>query len=501
MENRNSIRWQSVIFICSTIFLSFLAFFVIVRHVLIDDYRQITLKNDLQLTQIISHNINHIIKDSVRDKVINDKFDISPVHYMINNQDVVFSFVKDDVIINDVSLFNVIEFINNFNKENAAFIHLIDSNGKSIAQPHIFGEGIFDYYNMTCTSFQRDDKGYVVKDKDGKIILNERPFEISQGFVDIIHNAVEGKSGSTSFRNDKTGKVYFCIYQPLELPFTDKTWSIILVNSSIDMMMTVDGLFRNAILGGFIILLIATYTLMYFSEKMTEPIFKMVEMANRVRAGDLSGQLNIKANNEIGLLADNINHMIQGLRIARQKSRENENQIKAIAYRDTLTGMPNRIHFMIFLRDLLGKSVQGRLYGALLFVDVDKFKSVNDTYGHAVGDGLLIEFSERIVEVIGRKEIACRYGGDEFLLFLPCYNYEDAKSTCELLVKKMREPFNIYGNECHLSTSIGAAMFPTDAENIDELMEKADAALYVSKRNGRDQYNFYKKGMVTVDKD
>ena len=193
--------------------------------------------------------------------------------------------------------------------------------------------------------------------------------------------------------------------------------------------------------------------------------------------------------------------MIQGLRANREKSKEAEKRIKNIAYHDTLTGLPNRMHFMVYLRKMFEKNIVGRFYGALLFVDVDKFKSVNDTYGHAVGDGLLIEFSKRIIEIAGRKEIVCRYGGDEFLLFLPGYDFGDTQATCDRLVNAMRKPFDISGNQFKLSTSIGAALFPKDAKDIDELMHKADTALYVSKRSGRDQYNFYNEKMEMVERD
>ena len=223
-------------------------------------------------------------------------------------------------------------------------------------------------------------------------------------------------------------------------------------------------------------------------------------MANRVRAGDLSGQLEIKSKDEFGELADNINHMIIGLREVRKKSKETEIHFKAIAYHDALTGLPNRNHFLVRFRNIIEKSVVGRFYGALIFIDADKFKSINDTYGHAVGDGLLIDFGKRIVEIVGNADCVCRYGGDEFVAFLLGYNETDAHSVCTALVKKMREPFKISGHEFQLSASVGAALMPKDAVDLDDLMEKADAALYVSKRNGRDQFNFYKVGMETAPK-
>jgi diguanylate cyclase (GGDEF)-like protein len=171
-----------------------------------------------------------------------------------------------------------------------------------------------------------------------------------------------------------------------------------------------------------------------------------------------------------------------------------------IGYKDALTGLPNRTHFMIYARDILHKSLRKRRYGAVMFVDVDKFKFVNDTFGHAVGDGLLIGFGRRLVEIIGNKKQVCRFGGDEFVLFLPEAAQETVAELAEAIVNKMREPFRISGSEFVISASIGIAHYPTDATTIDELLQLADTALYVSKRNGRNQFNIYNKDM-TVEQD
>ena len=110
----------------------------------------------------------------------------------------------------------------------------------------------------------------------------------------------------------------------------------------------------------------------------------------------------------------------------------------------------------------------------------------------------MIEFGKRLVEIVGSKDFVCRYGGDEFLIFLPTHSEHIAMFIATSLVKRMRDTFNIAGHEFKLSASLGVALMPKDSTNIDELLIKADAALYVSKRNGRDQFNFYQEGMATA---
>ena len=431
---------------------------------------------------------------------------IGPIRYSNSTKNIVLPCIHkieyngevQGVIVANINLSYLREKIMNYNDGNKVSLYLLDQSGMAISHPDGLSEGLYNYKTLRKTRFQRDHGGYIIYDENGNPKIEDKPFIAPTSFVDIIRLVVEHNGKGDTEYSDDHGKKFFCVYQLVDLPFINDNWSLLLVHADNDMTSLIDKLFVKALVAGFIMLIFASFTIIYYSEKVTKPIFQIVEMANRVRAGDLSGQLNIQDENEIGLLADNINHMIQGLRLTRQKTKETENQIKAIAYHDTLTGLPNRMHFLIYLRNTLDKAIHGRFYASLLFIDVDKFKSVNDNYGHAVGDGLLIEFSKRIVEIAGRKEIACRFGGDEFLLFLVGYDYEDTKSVCDRLVKTMREPFIISGNKFFLSTSIGAALFPKDADGIEALMEKADAALYVSKRNGRDQYNFFEEGMETV---
>lgn len=555
---KKSIQRQLVTIIVGAVAISFAAFLLIMRYFMVDDYRQFMQTNDLQTAQILSNQVGqtlarplrreHMIAsypslmglspseqsslirqfsldetsyelftllnaDGIATVRVIGELDSSQIQQRVDTwgglkkissayrspttHDLIFTSVqpierngkREGTIVSDVSLRPLQDAINDFNRRSDLSAYLFDQDGTAIAQPAFFGEGLFNYNTLKVKK--------AVTNIDGVLTEEEQNFRAPIGLVRAMQAAQRGGRGETTFRDDANNE-YLCIYRPIPLPFSDTNWALVLTHSERSITVMLNKLFLRAIVGGLIISLITIWVVVYFSRELTDPLNKIIEMANRIRAGDLSGQLDIKSDNEIGLLADNVNYMIQGLRATRKKSKDAETKIKAIAYHDALTGLPNRTHFLIYLRQMIDKSIQSRFYGALLFIDVDKFKSVNDTYGHAVGDGLLIAFAKRIIEICGRKEVACRFGGDEFLLFLLGHDETDTRTICEKLVKSMREPFEISGHKFSLSTSVGAALFPKDADNIDDLLERADAALYVSKRNGRDQYNFYVEGMETT---
>ena len=374
------------------------------------------------------------------------KPDISPAYYSEKTQNLVMTFVQGieengevvASVVGDINLDHLQNLIHEFNKNNSCRAYLIDKNGTSIAQADAGGK-IYNYRSMTYSTVAKNEEDQATFTQKGHVKLRESSFMASQGLTSAIRAAMKGESGDDFFV-DENQRRYFCCYQPIKLPMVQTSWALVIVHPTGAMIDNLDKIIYRAMFGGVIIVTLIAFAMAKFAEIITTPILKMAEMATRVRNGDLSGQLDIKLDNEIGELANNINHMIRAIRANQEKSAESEKRLKVTANYDALTGLPNRNHFLIQLRQIIERSVQTRFYGALLFVDADKFKSVNDTYGHAVGDGLLIEFGKRIVDTVGNKEAACRYGGDEFLVFLLGYNEEDTRSVCNRLVQKMREP-------------------------------------------------------------
>ena len=176
-----------------------------------------------------------------------------------------------------------------------------------------------------------------------------------------------------------------------------------------------------------------------------------------------------------------------------------EEVISYQAYHDILTDLPNRMLF----KDRLGLAViqaKRKLTElAVMFVDLDRFKLVNDTLGHVKGDELLQQVALRLKECLRRGDTLARQGGDEFTIVLPeLRDRADAKSIADKFLESLHKPFDLDGHEVHISASIGIAIYPGDGETIDELLRHADIAMYQVKALGKNGHSFYHNSMLDV---
>ncbi len=163
-------------------------------------------------------------------------------------------------------------------------------------------------------------------------------------------------------------------------------------------------------------------------------------------------------------------------------------RITHLAHHDTLTGLPNRLKFRESLEAELAKAWDNDSLVALMFFDLDRFKEVNDVYGHAVGDRLLVAVSERLLDALPRNAIAARLSGDEFAVVLPDIGCrEDVLTTAQRVVNNVGSPLSIGKLHLKVSASGGVTLFPLDGEDPDKLMNQADLALYRAKGQGRSQ--------------
>ncbi|MBS4217347.1 EAL domain-containing protein [Bacillus sp. FJAT-49711] len=178
-----------------------------------------------------------------------------------------------------------------------------------------------------------------------------------------------------------------------------------------------------------------------------------------------------------------------------------EDELKMLAHYDALTGVPNRHSFTKRFSDLLDISNQSQQKLALLFLDLDRFKQINDSLGHEAGDKLLMEVASRLQELIKNKDVIARLGGDEFVIILSNIKHQrESVHISEKIIEILKKPFNIDGQEVYITTSIGISFFPNDGSSSEILLKKADKAMYMSKLNGRNQYEIYHEGMVHSDK-
>ncbi|MDP4302823.1 putative bifunctional diguanylate cyclase/phosphodiesterase [Leptothrix discophora] len=166
---------------------------------------------------------------------------------------------------------------------------------------------------------------------------------------------------------------------------------------------------------------------------------------------------------------------------------------------DTLTQLPNRRQFQERLKQELARARRSHKRVAVLFVDLDRFKEVNDTLGHQAGDALLQEAARRIQASVREIDIVARLGGDEFTVVLPDLDAADAAAEiARRLNASLFEPFELGDVPVHISGSIGFALFPEDGESTDELLQHADLAMYASKQHGRNQARHYHQALETA---
>ncbi len=175
--------------------------------------------------------------------------------------------------------------------------------------------------------------------------------------------------------------------------------------------------------------------------------------------------------------------------------KEYDKNVHSLAYYDVLTGLPNRT----LLRDRLGQLIvtshRDKTQFALLFLDLDRFKYINDSMGHSVGDKLLQSVAIRLQECVREGDTVSRIGGDEFVLLLREIDEHGVSLVADKLLKSLATPFNLNGQEISTYASIGIALYPLHASDSDVLMKNADAAMYNAKENGRNNYKFFKPEM------
>ncbi len=175
---------------------------------------------------------------------------------------------------------------------------------------------------------------------------------------------------------------------------------------------------------------------------------------------------------------------------------ETRRQLVHQANFDQLTDLPNRVFMLTHVKHAFSLARRNHQKVALLFMDLDDFKKVNDTLGHTAGDILLKEAAGRIRALLRESDTPARLGGDEFLVMLEGLSRpEQAERIAAKLVAAFKEPFRIQSDEVYTSTSIGITLFPDDGESVDELIQYADTALYLAKQKGRCRYQFFSDEM------
>lgn len=217
---------------------------------------------------------------------------------------------------------------------------------------------------------------------------------------------------------------------------------------------------------------------------ITRPLSELVRAALRIQKGDYSAGVAVERADEIGMLAASLDQMRSGIA-------EREQEILRLAYQDTLTGLPNRSLFNERLTTAIQQAQRNTVPLTILMMDLDRFKYVNDTLGHGVGDHVLQAVAGRLRDILRSSDTVARLGGDEFAVLLTNAKPKYVSRVAQKIIRALEAPITYENQPLDVGTSIGIAHFPEHGDNASTLLRNADIAMYVAKRN--------KSGFATYD--
>lgn len=237
------------------------------------------------------------------------------------------------------------------------------------------------------------------------------------------------------------------------------------------------------------------------------PLVELDQISRKVSgSGNYAVKIPYYGDDEIGSLARSLNQMLETVEL-NQKERDSANtalqlnkkrleravkDLQYLANYDSLTQLPNRALCMDRIKYALKRAARTKTIVAILFLDLDHFKDVNDSLGHAVGDQLLKATSQRLLEKIRSEDTLARLGGDEFVIILnEINNTRDVTFIVDNIVSSFEEPFKLSNYEVNTTVSVGVCLYPNDGSDVDSLMKAADAAMYKAKEVGRNTFEFY----------
>jgi diguanylate cyclase (GGDEF)-like protein len=287
------------------------------------------------------------------------------------------------------------------------------------------------------------------------------------------------------------------MFLPLRLKLTLYTLFFIIVSTSLVLIVVNDYLLVTThitinyystelvllIIG---IILVTLFISMYFLNKLINtPLNNILQQIDTLMQGNYDESLQIKQNDEFGMLAERFNEMVKQIYTR-------ERRLDAMLNQDILTKIPNRVMFNQRLEDALSRAKRLNTNIAVYFIDLDEFKVVNDTLGHDLGDKLLVQVANNLIQVMRKNDLLARIGGDEFNVLV-----EDLESivVAEKIAQKITEqlsiPINLGEIEVKITGSVGVAIYPIDAKNSRTLLKNADLAMYDAKNDGKNRYKFF----------
>jgi diguanylate cyclase (GGDEF)-like protein len=284
---------------------------------------------------------------------------------------------------------------------------------------------------------------------------------------------------------------YLHLYQPITIQSDDNIIGYVYLKASLDSLY--QQLNQNILVTVIIVLLSLLVTILLTSRLqkiISDPIRKLLSVTDIIKnEKDYSLRVEPSGFSEVQQLCDGLNSMLSEIQ-------SRDEHMQHLATYDVLTNLPNRKYFIDILNQAISRAERKSQRHAILFMDLDRFKHVNDSLGHSVGDELLVQVARRLAMIIRGDDIVARFGGDEFTFLLqdvPSSN--QVAEVADRILEVLCEPFDMHNHKVVVSPSIGIVLFPDNGIEPEDLLKKADTAMYRAKSSGGNNYLFFTESM------
>lgn len=278
-------------------------------------------------------------------------------------------------------------------------------------------------------------------------------------------------------------------------PMAGSPWSVVALRGAVDAYSEINSFRRLTFLVGGSLMVVMAMIAYVFSTRTLAPLRRLTQGATEVASGDLNVRIKVRGKDEISYLTEVFNNMVERLEAGRQQVErtsqtllQQNRSLKVLSNTDALTGLYNRQHLNGRLERLVQASEEARTPFAILMIDLDRFKALNDKFGHIAGDHAIRLIAEHIRDTLRKSDYAARFGGEEFVVLLPKVDGPHAFELAERLrLAVASTPLHFDQHKLHVTASIGVAAYPEHGRTGDLLIRRADAALYEAKDQGRNK--------------
>jgi len=504
---KSSIRYRSIIVLILIQFLLFILVFFTVQSIAIKSVNNLEYINAEQNAILVERILvasSSSMTNTVRDWAIwNETYDYiegnNPFYEENNLYYESFETLNVNIVIYfDVNQQIIFSAFYDFEEEtelpiNLEYLQIVETLGiPDNTSKEFFVQGLFTtdvgiFYVVSSPILKNNDDSNVA----GNVVFGRwidrfelDQLEIVSGFAfDIVDNTNLDHVTETTVEEADNGQL-LVNHLVHDLLHTDRYMIQILLDKKIEPIIG-ETIVQLAISISLVGLIFAISTMFYLDKEIFRRLLRLNLGIKKISEnGDFSTRVSVGPNkDEIDYIGLEINFMLD-------KLKESEQKINQMSYIDYLTKIPNRMWFYERMEESIQKSNNSKEKFAVLFLDLDGFKAINDTHGHGIGDEFLIKVSEVFVKKLDKNDAIARIGGDEFLIMKKYNDIKEVNLLAERLLTSLKEGIIINDIKLEVTVSIGIALYPEHAKTKEELVFKADKALYGSKTAGKNTYQY-----------